>query len=145
MKNYEIVVEKLANARVKHEQASRAHTDSLTRGDTIVHQTDLVKVHHALEEVIILERRMHYILSQKNLIEKFEKKTGFEFNALGPELAICEFCQDVFQYIPDHLCKADCKSFDEAPTKVGSGTDPNVIPFRKDPSAATPTPLMAKN
>lgn len=56
---------------------------------------------------------------QSELREQFEEKTGLKFDYNGPDVCICEYCNEAFQFIPDHECwgidaeSADAKHYEE--------------------------------
>lgn len=43
-------------------------------------------------------------LSKEELIERFEETTGLSFDHDGPLPIQCEYCDKLYQFIPDHEC-----------------------------------------
>jgi hypothetical protein len=124
---------------LEHDDAEKIHKEALESGDTIVVEIALTRVNCALEESSILNKRLREIGGQKAKIEEFEQRTGLEFNALGPLLAKCCFCGELFQYIPDHTCRAGLSVSNQPELEQDISSFDNDIPTLSR-LAPTPTP-----
>ena len=98
MIGFNTLLERLHNARAIREVAE----ESLSKGEAIYKQSQIIQK---------LEERVKYVLAHGKRIEDYEKSIVIkEFNALGPELTICDKCQGVFQYPTDHACPYETKT-----------------------------------
>lgn len=109
MKNLAILANAItvANGRYRHacrELVIATPDEKYGKGRYPIEEIKRIKT-QALDEVVALERKAGNLVRRAADIEEFERRTGLEFDAQGPALAICAECEKTFQYLNDHDCR----------------------------------------
>jgi hypothetical protein len=131
MRNLDTLEKRASEAQLRYENVARMHTNAIVcietahdSKDTIAAKLMLSRVHSMIDESFLLEKCLKEIKDQAAAISAFEKESGIEFDALGPPVALCGFCDKFFQYVPDHLCKpSTCANLEK-----------DLTPFDNDPA-----------
>jgi hypothetical protein len=104
MKNLEILSSLLTISRGRYENACREYVISVPMQPRRTRDLDEIK-EKALGEMVAIEKRAGDLVKRAHEIEEFEKRTGIEYDAMGPNIAICGECGQTFQYMANHDCR----------------------------------------
>jgi hypothetical protein len=106
MKNLEILASLITISRARHVHACRKYIIALTpagRPEAPQKLREFEKIKkEALGERVGIEKKAGDLVRRAHEIEEFEKRTGIEYDVMGPTLAICGDCGKTFQYVNDH-------------------------------------------
>lgn len=104
MKNLEILSSLITISRGRYTDACRQYVISIPLNPRRTRDLEEIK-QKALCEMLALEKRASDLVRRAHEIEELEQRTGIEYDAMGPAIAMCGTCGQTFQYMDTHDCR----------------------------------------